>query len=83
MMERRADMARAWFEGYMAAMNGQDSDENPYADDLVWQALDGTVWTWAAMQGVWRGWEPGIQDAWTATPDEFRRRYPDGPTWDG
>jgi hypothetical protein len=27
--------------------------------------------------------EPGTDDAWTATPGEFRRRYPDGPAWEG
>jgi hypothetical protein len=80
--DRRLTMSRAWFEGYLAAMNGQDSDENPYADGPFWQALDGTVWSWSAMEGAWCGWEPGADDAWTTTPHAFRRRYPDGPAWD-
>ena len=79
---QRSDPARAWFEGYLAAMNGQDSDANPYAAGPFWQALDGTVWSWAGDETGWQGWEPGGDKSWTKSPAEFRRRYPDGPAWD-
>jgi ribosome modulation factor len=79
---QRSDLARAWFEGYLAAMNGQDSDVNPYAAGPFWQALDGTVWSWSGDETGWQGWEPGGDKSWTRSPAEFRRRYPDGNAWD-
>ena len=55
---QRSDPARAWFEGYLAAMNGQDSDVNPYAAGPFWQALDGTVWSWLETKQDGRAGSP-------------------------
>jgi hypothetical protein len=72
------EFARAWFEGYLAAMDGRDSETNPYADGIFWQALDGTVWSWSAEDAAWRGWEPGGQESWVVSPKKFRQHYSDG-----
>lgn len=53
----------------------------PVSGNAPWEASDGTRWLHTAGIG-WTGWEPGEPGVWIMTPSEFRRVYPEAPTWD-